>query len=66
MNTSDDQAFREEAERLKLLDVDTQRQILALYREPADNPKLPMRDRQAALERVAALEKLLGLSRRKR
>jgi hypothetical protein len=55
------QTYREEAERLRLVDRDTQRQIIALHRSVADDPKVKKRDRDTARERADALEALLGL-----
>jgi hypothetical protein len=56
--------YRQEAERLKLLDRDTQKQVLAIYRQTAENRKIGKRDRQAAIERLAALERLLRIKPR--
>lgn len=64
-DTADSDEFREEAERLKTLPREAQLQILSMYREPADNPKLSKEDRRAARERVAALKKLLGIRSKK-
>lgn len=61
-----EQEYREEAERLRQLDADTQRQIIALHQSVADNPKVKKRDREAARERADALTRLLGLSKKKR
>jgi hypothetical protein len=58
--------YREEAERLARLPVADQREIIALHRSVADNPRVPKRERQAGLERAAALERLLGLAKKKR
>jgi hypothetical protein len=51
--------YREEAERLARLPVADQKEIIALHRSVADNPKAPKRDRDAARERVDALERHL-------
>jgi hypothetical protein len=56
--------YREEAERLAQLPVADQREIIAMYRDIASNPKLPKRDRQAGLERAEALERHLRRLRR--
>jgi hypothetical protein len=61
-----EQEYREEAERLALLPVADQREVIALHRSVASNPKVPKREREAGQERAAALERLLGLGRRKR
>jgi hypothetical protein len=58
---SKDQEYREEAARLALLAVADQREIVAMHRAIATNPKVPKREREAGLERAAALERLLGL-----
>lgn len=52
---------RAEAERLALLPVADQREIIALYRSVANGRGVPKRERQAGLERAAALERLLKL-----
>ena len=57
---------RAEAERLALLPVEDQQEILALHRSVADNPKVPKKDRQAARERAAALTRELARLRRKK
>jgi hypothetical protein len=49
----------EEAERLAQLPVADQKQIIAAYRECADNPKTPKRERKWGWARVAALERHL-------
>jgi hypothetical protein len=56
---------REEAERLRQVDRDTQRQIVALHRSVADNPKVERRDRDLARERADALESLLRLTKKR-
>jgi hypothetical protein len=61
ISESHEDEWKEEAERLKALPREVQLQILSIYREPADNPNLSREDRRAARERVAALEKLLGI-----
>lgn len=58
--------WRQEAERLKLVDRQTQRQIIAMHRQIAANSKIPKRDREHARQRADALEKFLGLAKRKR
>jgi hypothetical protein len=61
-----EQEYREEAERLALLPKADQRELIALHRSTADNPKAPKRERQIARERVEALEHhLRRLNRRK-
>jgi hypothetical protein len=61
-----EQEYRAEAERLALLSVADRREIIALHRSVARNPKVPKREREAGLKRAAALERLLGLGRPKR
>lgn len=55
---------RAEAERLALLPVADQREVIALHRSVADNPKVPKADRQAAADRADALERHLRLLNR--
>jgi hypothetical protein len=56
-----EQRYREEAARLRLMDRETQRQIVAVHRNTAANPKLSRASRDLAHERAEALERLLGL-----
>jgi hypothetical protein len=51
--------YVKEAERLALLPVDDQKEIIAMYRQCADNPKIPKGEREQGRERVAALERHL-------
>ncbi len=55
--------YQEEAERLRLLDLQTQRDLIAMHRFIARNPKVSLAERRQARERARALERLLGLSR---
>jgi hypothetical protein len=57
---------REEAKRLGVLPRNEQRQIVALHRSVADNPKVPKRDREEARSLADALERLLRLAPKKR
>jgi hypothetical protein len=59
---SKEQEYHEEAEGLRQLDKATQRQVIAIHRKTANNPKLGKRDRQAAAERADCLERLLKLT----
>jgi hypothetical protein len=43
---------REEAERLKALDLETQRQVIAIHRATADDPRATRADRRTAKERA--------------
>jgi hypothetical protein len=61
MPSEQEQAYREEAERLKLLPPAIQRDFLRAFRLGAKDKRLSRRDRRAALARVKALETLLGL-----
>ncbi len=61
-----EQEHRAEAERLAQLPRADQREIIALHRSVASNPKVPKWERQAGLERAAALERLLRLAPKKR
>jgi len=45
---------RLEAERLAQLAPEVQRQVLAIIRSPADNPRLPKSDREAGATRRAS------------
>jgi hypothetical protein len=64
-NPTKEQEYREEAERLALLPVEDQREIIALHRSVVSNPKVPKREREAGKERADALERLLGLAKKK-
>src|SRR5688572_9026632 len=66
MKQGESEQYRDEADRLALLPVTDQREIIALHRSLASNPKIPKRDRDAGLKRAAALETLLGLAKRSR
>jgi hypothetical protein len=55
-----------EAERLKLLPASDQREVIALYRTVAAGKRVPASEGKAGLERAAALERLLGLAKKKR
>jgi hypothetical protein len=50
---------RAEAERLALLPADVRQQFLAAFRLASADPELSAEDRQAAAERVEALERFL-------
>jgi hypothetical protein len=52
LDPAKEQDYREEAERLSLLPCEEQRQILALHRSVAGNPKVPKQDCQVARERA--------------
>jgi hypothetical protein len=60
-----EQAYREEANRLKALSRDMQRQVIAIHRATAADPSARKADRDAARHRAAALERYLGLRKRK-
>jgi hypothetical protein len=55
---------REEAEKLALLPIETQRLIIAEQRAIAANPKVPKRDREYARERANALQRHLRRMRK--
>jgi hypothetical protein len=57
-----EQEHRAEAARLRFVDRDTQRQIIAIHRNTAENRKLPKEDRDFARQRADALERILGLA----
>jgi hypothetical protein len=60
-----EQEYRDEATRLAQLPLSSQREIIALHRSVANGRGVPTRDREAGLERAAALERLLKLRRNK-
>ncbi len=65
-DNANEQEYREEAERLALLPAADQKEIIALHRSIADNPKVPKRERDAGRQRADALERhLKRLARRK-
>jgi hypothetical protein len=53
--------YRQEAERLALLDKQTQRDLVNMHRNLARDRKRPKRDRDQARQRAAALARLLGI-----
>jgi hypothetical protein len=57
-----EQEHRAEAARLRCVDRDTQRQIIAIHRNTAENRKLSKQDRDFARQRADALERILGLA----
>jgi hypothetical protein len=59
-----EQEWREEAERLKLLPLQTQHDLIGAYRHVARDSKLSQAQREEALRKANTLAKLLGLSRR--
>lgn len=58
-----DQEWRAEAERLKLLDPQTQRDLVEMQRHLALNPKLTKKERETARQKADALARLLDLTR---
>jgi len=58
--------WKAEAERLKLLDRKTQRQVIAIHRKTAADKGISRADREHAGRRADALEKFLKLAPRKR
>jgi hypothetical protein len=62
---SQQEEYREEADRLALLPKADQREIVALHRSVADNRKVPKPDREAAGKLADALEGLLKLRPKK-
>jgi hypothetical protein len=61
-----EQEHREEAERLAVLPRDVQRQVVALIRKTADDPKVDKGNRDEARERADAIERHLRRLNRKR
>jgi len=59
LNPAKEQEYREEAKRLALLSIEDQREIIAIYRECAKNPKATKREREWGLARVRALQRHL-------
>jgi hypothetical protein len=57
--------FREEAERLRTLPPQIQRQLIAEHQAIAANPKVPKADRELARQRARALKSLLFPRRKK-
>jgi hypothetical protein len=53
--------WQEEAERMKLLDRQTQHDLVAMQRILSRNPKLSKKEREKARQKADALERLLGL-----
>ena len=67
MTPSQEQAYREEAERLALLPREDQRQLIAQHWAIAEDTDVPREDRTEAKERAEALEKnLRRLARKKK
>jgi hypothetical protein len=60
MTPQHEQEWREEAERLKDLDAETQRQVIDLHRSTANDTRATRADRRTARERAEALERFLG------
>ena len=66
MTPSQEQAYREEAERLALLPREDQRLLIAQHWAIAENTGVPKEDRTEAKERAEALEKYLRRLARKK
>ena len=60
------QEFRQEAERLKLLDRETQRDLIGMVRFLARSPRLTRTERERNRRRAIALERFLSPRKRKR
>ncbi len=58
--------WQEEAERLKVLPPERQREVIALVRAPSLDKRVPKADRDRARRRAEALERHLGLRPQKR
>jgi hypothetical protein len=63
---SQEEVYRKEAERLALLPVEDQREIVALHKAVAENAKLPKEERESGRQRAEALERFLGLQKKPR
>jgi hypothetical protein len=59
MDQATEQKYRDEAERLAALPREEQQKILAVYRQCAENPKTPKKEREWGQARVAALQRHL-------
>jgi hypothetical protein len=59
LDPAKEQNYREEAKQLALLSIEDQREIIAIYRACAKNPKTPKQEREWGLARVRALERHL-------
>ena len=66
MTSEQEQAYREEAERLALLPRGDQRQLIAQHRAIAADTDVPKPDRLEAEERADALERYLRRIARKK
>ena len=62
----EEREYREEAERLAAIPIEDQKEIIAMHREIASNPKVPKRERVAGLARADALERHLRRLNRKK
>jgi len=62
--TQPDDPDQQYAEQLAQLSPDVQAKALALIRGPADDPKVPKRDRDAARRRAEALKRKLARLKR--
>jgi hypothetical protein len=65
MTPEKEQEYRQEAERLAMLPVADRRKIIAMHREIANGKGVPKAERQAGLERAAALERFLKPKKKK-
>ncbi|MBI3410367.1 MAG: hypothetical protein HY040_18665 [Planctomycetes bacterium] len=59
------QEHREEAKRLAQLPRSDQRELIAMHRAIAKDPKVPKAERRAGLARADSLERLLKLTGKK-
>jgi len=56
----DEQDWAQEADRLRRLDADTQRQVIERVRAPSKDRRVPKADRELARRRADYLERALG------
>lgn len=63
LDSEKEREYRDEARRLAELPRADQREIIALHRSIADNPKVPKRDRELSRERAEALARFLRLQK---
>lgn len=65
MTPEQEQEFREEAERLRLLPTEDRQAFIAMLRADSENRKVPKADRDFACERADALERFMKQRKRK-
>jgi hypothetical protein len=66
LDPAKEQEYQEEARRLALLPREDQREVIALYRKIANNPKVPKQEREEGHRRANALKRFLRLTKGKK